>query len=160
MTPEELGQLIDRYAAALVLYARQWCAMPEDVVQESFVKLMRQSPVPTQIRAWLYCVVRNGAISQARSAKRRAKYEMHVASRSPGFVELSDDPTGLDGTVVIEALEGLPVEQREIIIAHLWGGLTFEEIAELVNTSSSTAFRRYHAGLERLRQQLGVSCPI
>ena len=33
MGPELLGRLFDDHAAALVLYARQWCATPEDVVQ-------------------------------------------------------------------------------------------------------------------------------
>src|SRR5438094_2173188 len=40
MGPEVLGRLIDEYAAALVLYARQWCGTPEDVVQDAFLKLM------------------------------------------------------------------------------------------------------------------------
>jgi len=37
MDPTFLGRLIDRHAAALVLYARQWCAAPEDVVQDAFL---------------------------------------------------------------------------------------------------------------------------
>ena len=41
MGPEQLGELVDRHAAALVLYARQWCACPEDVVQTAFLKLVR-----------------------------------------------------------------------------------------------------------------------
>ncbi|HZT78720.1 MAG TPA: hypothetical protein VFA26_00740 [Gemmataceae bacterium] len=46
MGPEQLGRLIDQHAAALVLYARQWCAAPEDVVQEALVKLVRQRKPP------------------------------------------------------------------------------------------------------------------
>ena len=57
------------------------------------------------------------------------------------------------------ALQRLPIEQRETLVAHLWGGLTFEQIGELTGVSSSTAHRRYLAGLESLRERLRVSCP-
>ena len=57
------------------------------------------------------------------------------------------------------ALERLPGEQREVIVARLWGGLSFEEIAEVAGCSASTAFRRYSAGIDALRQELGVPCP-
>ena len=65
----------------------------------------------------------------------------------------------LDVEAATAALQTLPVEQREIIVAHLWGGLTFEQIAELTATSSSTAHRWYLAGLSSLRERLGVACP-
>jgi DNA-directed RNA polymerase specialized sigma24 family protein len=53
----------------------------------------------------------------------------------------------------------LPLEQRETLVAHLWGGLTFEQIGELTGVSSSTAHRRYLAGLSALRERLRVTCP-
>ena len=37
-----MAELVDRYAAALVLYARQWCDCPEDVVQNALLKLCRR----------------------------------------------------------------------------------------------------------------------
>ena len=40
MTPRQLGDLIDRLGPALVLYACQWAAAPEDVVQDAFLKLV------------------------------------------------------------------------------------------------------------------------
>ncbi len=46
-----------------------------------------------------------------------------------------------------------------MIVAHLWGGLTFEQIAELAGCSPSTAHRRYVAGLANLRERLHVPCP-
>ena len=42
MDPDLLGYLIDRYLPALVLYARQWCHAPEDVVQEAMIKLAEE----------------------------------------------------------------------------------------------------------------------
>ena len=48
MDPDHLGYLLDRYLPALVLYARQWCRAPEDVVQEAFIKLARQAEPPRE----------------------------------------------------------------------------------------------------------------
>jgi RNA polymerase sigma-70 factor (ECF subfamily) len=149
---------MDEHAAALVLYARQWCAAPEDVVQEAFLKLVAQRWPPAQPVAWLYTVVRNAAVSAARAARRRRRHEETAAGRaSPWFIPT--EGTGLDAETAAAALERLPREQREVIIAHLWGGLTFEQISNLIGTSSSTAHRHYVAGLSALRERLGVPCP-
>jgi RNA polymerase sigma-70 factor (ECF subfamily) len=159
MGPEQLGDLVDRYAAALVLYARQWCACPEDVVQTAFLKLVRLRTPPDNLLPWLYRVVRNGAIDASRAARRRHKYESAAATAAPRWFAPSDDPTGLDARSAAEALAELPVEIREIIVAHLWGGLTFEQIAQAVGSSAATCYRRYAAGLELLRHHLGAVCP-
>jgi RNA polymerase sigma-70 factor (ECF subfamily) len=155
--PELLGQLLDAHGAALALYARQWCSTPEDVVQEAFVQLARQPRLPDSVAAWLYRVVRNGAISAARSTRRRRQHEAAAAARAtPWFTPAPDN--ALDAAVATQALEQLPIELRETIVARLWGGLSFEQIAELTGTSSSGAHRRYVAGLAELRERLGVEC--
>jgi RNA polymerase sigma-70 factor (ECF subfamily) len=158
MGPDVLGKLVDDHAAALVLYARQWCGTPEDVVQEAFVKLSLQGTPPDNPLAWLYRVVRNAAVSAARSAKRRRRHEAQAAARAATWFEPSPS-AALDGRAASAALQGLPLEQREAIVAHLWGGLTFHEIAELAGCSGSTAHRWYVAGLTALRERLGVSWP-
>jgi RNA polymerase sigma-70 factor (ECF subfamily) len=158
MGPEDLGRLVDEQAAALVLYARQWCAAPEDVVQEAFLKLVTQRPPPASPVPWLYRVVRNGALSAARTARRRQRHEAVAAARTPPWFAPTET-AALDAAAATAALQGLPLEQRETIVAHLWGGLTFEQIAELTATSSSTAHRCYVAGLSALRERLGVPCP-
>ncbi len=157
MSPTDLARLIDAHAAALVLYARQWCDAPEDVVQEAFVKLVRQSRPPLDAVAWLYRVVRNGALDDAKVARRRQRRESSAARPVRWFVEPEVD--GLDAETAVAALERLVPEHREAIVARHWGGLSFEQIAEVVGCSASTAFRRYSAGVEELRKQLGVTCP-
>jgi DNA-directed RNA polymerase specialized sigma24 family protein len=46
-----------------------------------------------------------------------------------------------------------------VIVARHWGGLSFEQIGAVAGCSASSAFRRYTAGVELLRQRLGLSCP-
>ena len=152
-----LGRLLDEHAAALVLYARQWCCAPEDVVQEAFLKLATQRTAPHHPVAWLYRVVRNGALSVQRAARRQQHHETVAAGRTPAWF-VPAEGVGLDAATATAALGRLPPEQREVIVAHLWGGLTFEQVAELVGVSSSTAHRWYLAGLDDLRERLGVTC--
>jgi RNA polymerase sigma-70 factor (ECF subfamily) len=158
MGPELLGHLIDEHAAALVLYARQWCAAPEDVVQEAFLKLVACARAPDKLVPYLYRVVRNAALTAGRAERRRRRHEAAAAARVPAWFEPAD-AAGLDARAAGAALEALPLEQREVIVAHLWGGLTFEQIAEVAGCSSSTAHRWYVAGLSALRERLGVPCP-
>jgi RNA polymerase sigma-70 factor (ECF subfamily) len=158
MGPELLGQLLDEHSAVLVLYARQWCAAPEDVVQEAFVKLSAQRPPPATPVAWLYRVVRNGAISAARRERRRQRHEANAAAQAPGWF-IPGEANGLDTDSATAALQALPLEQREVIVTHLWGGRTFEQVGELIGVSASTAHRLYVAGLSAMRERLGVSCP-
>lgn len=155
--PELLARLLDEHGSALKLYARSWCDTPDDAVQEALLQLVRQPTVPEKLAPWLYRVVRNAAISQSRSARRRRRHEAAAAGQAAEwFVPRAADR--LDAREAAHALELLTSEQREIIVARLWGGLSFQEIAEVVGTSSSSAHRRYEAGLAALRERLGSRC--
>ena len=161
MDSDWLGGLVDRYAAALELYARQWCHAPEDVVQEAFLKLVAQRPLPDQPAAWLFRVVRNGALNAALAARRRRHHEAEAAAEAVSWFQTDTEaagPDSLDAEAASAALESLPLEQREAIVARLWGGLTFEQVGELSGCSASTAHRQYVAGLTMIRERLGVTC--
>jgi RNA polymerase sigma-70 factor (ECF subfamily) len=159
MDHELLGSLLDQHAAALELYARQWCPSPEDVVQEAFLKLSGLSSMPENPAAWLFRVVRNGAIDAGQAARRRLRYETAAASIDPWFeVDSPERPNSVDPGQAADELQALPLAEREIIIAHLWGGLTFEQVAVISGCSSSTAHRLYSRGLTTLRERLGVPC--
>lgn len=148
---EELGRLYREHAAALRLFARQWPTAGEDVVHDAFIKLAQQSPPPDQALPWLYRVVRNAALAAARGESRRTRREDSVAA-SESWFEAADDR--IDGAEAARLLAELPLEQREVVVARVWGGLTFEEIAGLVGCSLPTAHRRYQTGLTEMRTRL------
>lgn len=156
MTARPLAELIDRHAAALALYARQWCAAPDDAVQDAFCRLVVQTPRPDDPVAWLFRVVRNLAIDAGKADRRRRHREGRVA-KVEWFAESEID--GLDAEAAVAALESLPAEHREVIVARLWGGLTLEQVAAATDCSVSTAHRRFEAGIAVLRERLGVACP-
>src|SRR5439155_20421893 len=114
------------------------------------VAVGRPSADPT---AWLFDFVRNRAMHTAKADRRRANREQ-AARPDRWFVEPEIDM--LDAERAVAALERLPAELRETIVARLWGGLTFEQIAELCACSASSAFRRYEAGIAAIRESLGI----
>jgi RNA polymerase sigma factor (sigma-70 family) len=155
---QTIVRLWDEHGAALVLYAQQLCNTPEDVVQEAFLLLVRQGLVPGNPVGWLYRVVRNRSFNATRSRGRLARREaVAAARRGPWFESTADDT--IDAAEASAVLQALPTDQREIIVARLWGGLAFEEIAQLQETSVSTVYRGYQRGLAALRERLGVPCP-
>ena len=102
-------------------------------------------------------MVRNAAISAARQESRRRRHETEAARRSPIWF-LSSVDNQLDAAEAAAVLQKLPAEQREVVIARLWGGLTFEQVATLTGLSVGSSHRHYHAGLSALRERLHA-CP-
>lgn len=151
LQPTVLGRLYRQHAAALRLYARQWGGSAEDIVQDAFVRLARQTPPPENVLPWLYRVVRNEALLAHRTSTRRRRREQRASTPEAWFSTAEDR---LDAKEATRLLAELPLEQREVIVARIWGGLTFEEIARLVGCSLPTAHRRYHTGLTQLRERL------
>ncbi|HEX4414821.1 MAG TPA: sigma-70 family RNA polymerase sigma factor [Lacipirellulaceae bacterium] len=154
---ELLGRLLDEHGAALALYASQWTAAAEDCVQEALVELARQRQAPDHTLAWLYRVVKNRALNAARGARRRRERESRAMSER--FVgdergAFDDDDT----RAVIEALGQLDASERELIVMRIWGGLKYEEIAEALTISISSAHRQYERALVKLRTILETPC--
>jgi RNA polymerase sigma-70 factor (ECF subfamily) len=139
-------------ASELILYGRALGLShgeAEDVVQETFVALMRRSQPPE--RPEHYCVrsFRNRALNYRRSLWRRLTRELESArwfERSPG-----QDPAE---QAAMRRLAELPQEQREVIVLKIWHEHTFEEIGELLDISPNTAAGRYRYGLQKLRLSL------
>lgn len=157
MTPLQLTDWIDTHAAALTLFARQHCADPEAVVQEAFCKLMQLRTSAIDPAAWLYKVVRNGAIDAGKAERRRRKREAMRAIPEVWFDETSLG--GIDAEEAVHALTALPAEQREVIVLRIWSGLNLEQIAAACGCSVSSVHRRYEAGLQTLRERLGAPWP-
>ena len=161
MGPTDIAELIRQHLRPLVLFACQWDdAAAEDAAHDAFVRLaelVRDGKPPENAVGWLYRVVRNGAIDRLRHKRQASQHAEHYARHNDWFAshepaQSNDDM--IDGRILTEMLEQLPLEQREIIVAHLWGGLTFRETAELVGRPFSTVRREFQKGLDSLRSQL------
>ena len=154
---ELLGRLLDEHGPALALYAAQWTEAADDCVQEALVELARQPTVPEHVVAWLYRVVKNRALNAARGERRRREREARsIANR---FVVPHHMPPGAcDLVAVVEALERLEANERELVVMRVWGGLTYDEMGTALSVSTATAHRHYERALEKLRATLESPC--
>ncbi|MEO8268704.1 MAG: sigma factor, partial [Aureliella sp.] len=65
MHSQRIQELYQEHAAALVLYARQWCCAPDDALQEAMLALAKCQPIPNDPVAWLYTTTRRRAMNIA-----------------------------------------------------------------------------------------------
>jgi RNA polymerase sigma-70 factor (ECF subfamily) len=157
LNPEELCSLIDDHFSTLLLYARQWDAdCADDLVQDAFLQLVRRSRWegrPPQPLAWLFQVVRNGAIDRSRKKKTAQKHEESFAvEKTPVRFETPENAI-IQADEIESLLAVLPQEQREIVVERIWGGLSFDEIAALHKTSRTTIFRTYTEAIAVMKRK-------
>ncbi len=165
MIDSYLQSLFDEYAPALVLFARQWCDCPEDAVQEAFIDLSQLKQRPQNSKAWLYTTTRRKAMNILRSESRRRKHYQKAGEQN-GAIR--------DQVLLIHHKHGslariqTPSSQKKsrsvwqhsllsnarFIVAKVWGEMNFEQLAELLECSVSSAHRRYASALGALKQSI------
>jgi len=59
-----------------------------------------------------------------------------------------------DRELVRELVQSLPARQREVVILHLYAGLTFRQIADALAEPVGTILPRYRRTLNHLREAL------
>ncbi len=162
ISPILIARLWQQHASALTLLARARCSAPDDCVQEAFIRLAQQPEMPREPVPWLSRVVRNEAISQWRSDSRRARREETAAAARQQWFEshkaMTADP--LDRMALTHALESLEIDDREILIAHVWTGLSFRQISDSFELSLTRVHRRYQAALKQLRLTIEGCQPV
>jgi RNA polymerase sigma-70 factor (ECF subfamily) len=138
--------------AELLLYGRALGlshAEAEDVLQETFVALMRRELAPDNPEHYCVRAYRNRALNYRRSLWRRLTREFE----SQRWFERTADESSAEHEAM-RCLSGLPPEQREVIVLKIWHEYTFEEIGELLELSPNTAAGRYRYGLQKLKMCL------
>ena len=88
----------------------------------------------------------------SRSDQRRARYELASADPDTWFDPDAGSP--LDAESTAQWIEQLPDIQRQIVTARIWGDLTFEQVAEVVDRPTATVFRLFREAIDTMRQNL------
>ena len=146
-----------KHGAKLLLFARQQARYPddaEDLVQEAFVRIWRLYGHTGEVSPTLvYRAIRRLAIDWARSLDRRKVREKKVYTES-SFVDLFDRSLEKDErrTALLNAVERLPPEQKEVLTLKIWAELTFDEIARTLDLSHNTVASRYRYALGKLKE--------
>jgi RNA polymerase sigma-70 factor, ECF subfamily len=148
-------------APRMILYARQFVdsiADAEDVVQMAFVRWWQRHPDGDRSHVpLLYAAVRSISLDLRRKDMRRilreAKSDVALSGEDHPFFDPSVEQQE-NAKIVTEALQYLPDEQREVVTLHLWGGLTFAQIAGMTGVSINTVAGRYRYALAALHRRL------
>lgn len=147
----------ERKAAGLVLYGRALGlghGEAEDVLQETFVALLRMPHPPEDPGNYCVRAFRNRALNHRRSLFRRLTRELEARGWFEG--EAAFDPRE---AAALGALQTLPPDQREAIVLRLWHRMTHDEIGALQGVTANTAAGRYRYGIERLRRHFSGEIP-
>lgn len=149
----------ERYSGAVfgiamsVLGDRELAA---DAVQLTFLNAWRacRSLEPGRpIRPWLYTIARRAAIDLYR---RRARVPEPVEVDSGAVVELPPSMEGIwEAWQVRMALDALPREERDVVRAQHFEGLSHAQIAERLALPVGTVKSRSHRAHRRLASMLG-----
>lgn len=142
---DELGVLLDHYWPVLVAWVGGKRDGAEDWVQSAFIKLAAEEPQPENCVAWLFTVTKRLAINDQMAQVKRRSREKQAVDRSPRPADQNHDFEMRD------LLDQLEAREREIVIAKIWGGLTFDEISSLYGESKASVWRTYQDGLAKLR---------
>lgn len=150
---------LDRFERPLLDYAKRVTGdldAARDVVQETFVRLWSedQAAVQDRLAPWLYTVCRRLAVDhQRRERAMKAREQATVAtlpSDSPG-----DAAEQRDELQIMRRLAGLlPEKQQEALRLRFQGGLSYQEIASVMEESIGHVGWLLHQGLKDLRQRM------
>ncbi len=155
---QALRQIYEKYKDELLTIATlllNEADEAEDALHEVFVFFAN-----TAARFRLYGGLRNYLISyivnHIRDRHRRKMYQVVEVDRSGQAETGSQKTQELDSEIekeqsLIESLAQIPLQQREVIVLHLQGGLKFREIAEMQDIPVNTVRARYSYGLDKLR---------
>jgi RNA polymerase sigma-70 factor, ECF subfamily len=130
----------------------------DDLVQETLVKAwanMSSYTAGTNLRAWLFAILRNIFYSQYRKRKREVEdADGHLAARLATPAEQNGH---MDFEDFRRALQQLPPDQREALVLIGASGLSYEEAAEVCDCAVGTIKSRVNRARARLVELLGLT---
>ncbi len=165
---DSFNQLVLRWERPIYALAYRVLGREEDardIAQETFLRAFRALKGfkgQAKFSSWLYRIALNLCRDWIRRERRTP-----VAQAPEGIdlIELAGEATPAEsmeemvarhevGRAVARAMTLLPEEQRTAIVLKEYHGLTFQEIAELLDCPLSTVKTRLYQGLSVLRRQL------
>jgi RNA polymerase sigma factor (sigma-70 family) len=152
--------LLRRFEIPLLQFATRITGDRErarDVVQETFVKFQNngafQSPEPA---TWLFTVCRNGALNVCRK-ERRMQYrdeefiEAREAEQQPMPFERLEQQEAAG--FLLRIVTTLPPRQQEVLQLKFQNDLSYQQIAEITETTANNVGVLIHTALKTLRQR-------
>ncbi|MBI5689220.1 MAG: sigma-70 family RNA polymerase sigma factor [Verrucomicrobia bacterium] len=160
------ARLFTAHHDQLTRYATQLLGDPErarDVVQDTFVKLMAQSPTAIDGHAveWLFTVCRHRALDVLRKESRMTRFAEgqveNVTANEPrpgGALEAAETRA-----TVLSLINRLPPNQQEVVRLKFQHGFSYKEIARITTLSVGNVGFLIHTAVARLRAEFAALRP-
>jgi len=155
------------YGYAMVLTGDPTVAA--DLVQETYVRAMkpiRRLREGSNMKAWLYTILRDIRISQLRQQRTKPSVLEPGADEDEDaadlIIETAKNPHALhvsnvEVERVRETIMRLPLEFREIILLREYGEFSYQEIAALLDCRPGTVMSRLARARSKLRTLLSIT---
>jgi RNA polymerase sigma-70 factor (ECF subfamily) len=149
----EIETLYRQHGPALLLFAVAIAgekSRAQDAVHQVFLKMIESRMLARAVdrKAYLFASVRNALLNEAKVRQRNVPLEDQAAWFDPPDRDYAAELS------LRRALAALPEDQREVTVLHIWGELTFSQIAEVLEIRSNTAASRYRYALAKLRETM------
>jgi len=163
---EAFAQLYDRHDQPCFQFIRRLLgssgADAEDLHQETWLAVSRHAssfdPLKASFGAWLYTIARRKAWDHLRKQKVirlvPGQEDLLLAVPDLGPTPLQEAESRETALALINAVEALPLAQRETFILFAEGGLSLEEIAKITEVSAETSKSRLRYARATLRRVL------
>ncbi len=150
LTDVEIQNLYRQHGPALLAYGASLLgdrAAAEDVLHQVFLEMLGKISMPDEPRPYLFRAVRNRALNSRRGTERLTALDHHEWL-------VKTEATMQAAIAVEKAMRDLPDEQREVVVMKVWGEMTLEEIAKVLEIPVNTVSSRYRYALAKLRELL------
>ena len=129
----------------------------DDCVQNAILKALKSRErfeAGTNMRAWLFTILRNSFLSEHR--KWRRELQDTEGAYAAQLVSAPDQNVKLDLQDVQSALAMLRSEQREALVLVALEGLSYDQVAEITGVAIGTVKSRVSRARQRLAELMGI----
>jgi RNA polymerase sigma-70 factor, ECF subfamily len=153
LSTDELERLYEKHGAALVLFGTSMVGdrgVAQDAVQQVFLRVLETDSLTRakDQKAYLFASVRNQLLNDIRVQRRIVPLDPDSRWFEPPQRDYAAEGN------LRQALGELIPDQRQVVILHIWGELTFAQIAEVLGIGANTAASRYRYGIGKLRESM------
>ncbi len=163
---EAFDLLVERYQGRLLRFARGLLAdgsVAEDVVQESFLRLIRSTPVIGSdgvLGPWLFRVCRNLAYDNRKMETREMQRRERATAPEPPPTPVGNSEQAETTALLRQEMLRLPEREREALRLKVHEGMSYAQIGAVLGVAPGTVGWLVHQAMNRLTDRLRAAQAI
>jgi RNA polymerase sigma factor (sigma-70 family) len=165
---KNISQIVAEFSNRLFAFIKKRVATTEDaedILQDVFYQLAGNTEPIEQLSAWLFTITRNKITDRYRKKRTELLEDIFPSSEEDDIpwedILFSKDAgaeteylRNIFWTTLRNALDELPIEQKEVFIAHELDDIPFEKISQQLNVPVATLISRKRYAVLHLRERL------